>query len=83
MKGDLLIEDDVEYADDAQLFMGNDNREQMCERMGNCDISTETRELKIQWPKVLQLVHAGRAPEEEMPPPFDQIRFVRWGAILG
>ena len=44
--------------------MGKDTREQMCERLGNYDISTETSELKIQWINAL-LVHAGREPEKK------------------
>ena len=76
------MQDDVEYADGAQLFMGKDTHGQMCERLGNCDISTETRELEIQWIDVL-LVHAGRDPEKDTPPPFDQIKFSRGGTILG
>ena len=44
---DPLIQDDVGYADDATLVMGRDNREQMRERIGNYDIVTEPRELKI------------------------------------
>ena len=63
--------------------MGEDNHEQMCERLGNYDISTETSELKIQWINVLLLVHAGREPKEEMPPPFDRINFSQGGTILG
>ena len=55
----------------------------MCERLGNYDISTETRELKIQWINGLLLVRAGREPQEQMPPPFDQIKFSQWGTILG
>ena len=40
----------------------------MCERLGNYDISTETREPKIQWANALLIVHAGREPKDEMPP---------------
>ena len=79
---DLLMQDDVGYADDAQLFIENDNREQICERRRNYDISTETRELEIQWAKVLLLVHAGREPGEETPP-FGHIRISQGGTILG
>ena len=71
------MQDDVGYADDAQLFIENDNREQICERRRNYDISTETRELEIQWATVLLLVHAWGGD------PFDQIRFNQGGAILG
>ena len=47
---DLQIQDDLEYADDTQLCIAIDNREQMCERMGNYDISTETRErVRYNW----------------------------------
>ena len=79
---DLVIQDNVGYDDGATLFIENDTREQMCERMGNYDISTETREIEIQWAKVLLLAHAGREPKEELPPPFDQIRFIQRGAIM-
>ena len=57
--------------------MGKDDHGQMCERLGDYDISTETSELKIQWTKVLPLVHAVREHKAEMPPPFDQIKFTR------
>ena len=80
---DLLIQDDSEYADDARLFIANGNLEQMCERMGNYDISAQTRDLEIQWAKVPLLVHAGRGPKEELPLPLDQIRFSQGGTILG
>ena len=79
---DPIIKDDLEYADDTRLLIENDNRGQMCERIGNYDISTETREIEIQWAKVLLLAHAGREPKEELPPPFDQIRFIQRGAIM-
>ena len=70
---DLLNQDDLEYADDANLHIEHDAREQLFERMGNYDISTETRDLKIQWVNVLLRTHAGSEPAEELPPPFDQI----------
>ena len=62
---------------------GKDDNGKMRERLGNNDISTETVALKIQWIKVLLLVHAGGAPKAEIPPPFDQIRFSQGGTILG
>ena len=74
-----IIQDDVEYADDAQLFMEKDTHEQMCARLGNYSISSETRELNIQRINVLLLVHAGREPKEATPPPFDQIKFSQGG----
>ena len=79
----LLIQDDVGCADGATLFMTRDNREQMCDRVGNYDISTEARELKIQWINVLLLMHAGIEPQEELPPPIGQIKFSTRGAIIG
>ena len=63
--------------------MEHDNREEMCERLGNYDVSTETRELKIQWGNVLLIVHTGREPKEELPPPFDKIKYSQCGTILG
>ena len=54
----------------------------MCERKGNYDISTETREIKIQRAKVHLLVHTGREPKKETPPPFDQIKISQGGTIL-
>ena len=64
---DLLIQDDAEYADDATLFVETDDREQMCERVGNYDIATETREIKIQFDNVLLLIHAWWRTEERTP----------------
>ena len=69
----------MEYADDTHLFMEQDDHGGMCEGLGNYDISTETRELEIQWVNVLLLVHTGREPKEETPPPFDQIKFSQGG----
>ena len=80
---DPLIQDDVGYPDDATLFIEKDTCEQMCDRMGNYDIVTETRELKIQWLNVLLVIHAGRGPKEELPPPFGQIKFTKGGTIIG
>ena len=51
--------------------------------MGNYDISTETRELKIQWENVLLLAHDEREHKDEMPPPFDQIKFIAGGRYSG
>ena len=48
----ILIQDDVGYEDDATLITERGNRDQMCDRWGNYDIATETRELKIQGVKV-------------------------------
>ena len=47
-----IIQDDLEYADDTQLLMGNDTRGQMCGGLGNYDIATESRHIVIQWIKV-------------------------------
>ena len=47
-----IIQNDLEFADDAQLFIEKDTRGQMCERIGNYDIATETRHLTIQWGEV-------------------------------
>ena len=47
----MLIKDDIEYAHDASVFIQEVAHEQMCERMGNYDIITETIELKIHWRK--------------------------------
>ena len=46
---------DLEYAEGTHLLIEKDTHEQMCGRIGNYDISTETRELKIQWGKVEML----------------------------
>ena len=37
---DIIIKDDAGYADDAAIFIENDTREQMRERMGKYDTST-------------------------------------------
>ena len=51
------MQNDVDNADGAQLLIEKDTHEQMCARIGNYDIATETRELKIQWGKVKLLRH--------------------------
>ena len=71
---DLLRQCDLEYADDAALLIEQDAREQLRERVGNYDIETETRELRIPWADLLLLNHAGREPTSELPPPCDQIK---------
>ena len=40
---EIIVQGDVEYSGDAHLFIGKDNRDQMFERLGNYDISAETR----------------------------------------
>ena len=55
----------------------------MCERIGNYDIATETRELKIQWGKVKLLRQESRKQKEKLHPPFDQIQHNHTGTILG
>ena len=79
----LLIQDDADYADGSTLFMESDNREQMCDRVGNYDIESETRRVEIQWINVLLLMRSGREPREDLHPPFGQIKFTAGGAILG
>ena len=51
--------------------------------MGNYDIETETRELKVQWVKVLPLTHAGGEPTADLPPPYAQIKFITGGTMRG
>ena len=82
-KIDLLIQDDLDYAYDATICMERDNHQQMRERMRNYDIATETRDFKIQWVKVLLLMHTGTDPKEELPPPFGLIKFSTGGTIIG
>ena len=48
---DQIVQNDLEYADDTQLLIERDKHGQLCERIGHYDISTEPRELKIQWAK--------------------------------
>ena len=55
-----IVQNDLEYANDTQLLIERDTHGQMCERMGNYDIETETRELKIQWAKVELLGNGGK-----------------------
>ena len=80
---DLLTQDDLVYADDAALFIGKEDREQLCERMGNYDIATETSELEIHWGEVSLLIHASRKPTADLPPPIDRIDLSTGGTIIG
>ena len=73
----------MDYADDTAIFTERDNHGKMCERMGNCAIATETIEIKIQWVKVLILMHAWGEPKEELPPPFGLNKFRPGGTIIG
>ena len=47
-----IVQNALEFADDAHLFIEHDTREQMNGRIRNYDIITETRRLTIQWNKV-------------------------------
>ena len=67
------MQNDVDNADGAQLLIEKDTHEQMCARIGNYDIATETRELKIQWEKV-KLLRRKRHQLKRKPPPFGQIQ---------
>ena len=77
------IQDDVEYADDNTLFIEQDSHDLMCERMGNYDISTETRAQRIQRANVMPLTQAGRGPKAGLPPTFGQIKFRSGVTIIG
>ena len=44
---DLAAQDEIEYADNATVLIEKDTRGKMRGRVGNYDIVTETRELKI------------------------------------
>ena len=55
----------------------------MCGRIGYYDISTATRELKIQWAKVELLRHGEHKLKKPTPPPFAQIKQESTGAIIG
>ena len=68
-----IIQDDLEYEDDTQLLMGNDTRGQMCEKLGNYDIVTESRHLVIQWVKVELLRREKHNLSKPLPPPFGKI----------
>ena len=57
---DQIIQNDIEYADEAKLLIEKDTHEQLCARIGSYDIETETRELKIQWGRVELLKHRKR-----------------------
>ena len=78
-----LIQNDLEYADDTQLFMEKDTHGQICERIGNYDIATESRHLKIQWGKVELLRPERRKLKKSLPPPFDLIKHNCTGTIIG
>ena len=78
-----IIQNDLEYADDAQLFIEKGTRGQMCERIGDYDIATETRQLNIQWGKVELLRRVRRKLREKLPPPFDRIRHNHTGTTIG
>ena len=42
-----IVQNALEFADDAKLFIEQDTEEQMNERIGNYNIVTETRRLTI------------------------------------
>ena len=68
------MQNDLEYSDDTKLLIEKDTREQMCERIGKYDISTETRELKIQWANVELLRREKHKLRKPLQPPFGQIK---------
>ena len=78
-----IVQNAIVFADDTKLLSENDTHEQMNERMGNYDIITETRHLKIQWEKALLLRRDKEKRRKELPPPFDKIKHQNSGTILG
>ena len=78
-----IIQNALEFADDAKPFTQHDTRGQMNERIGNYYITTETRRLTIQWNKVLLLRRERHKLREALPPPFNEIQHKSTGAILG
>ena len=77
------VQNAIVFADDTKLLSENDTHEQMNERMGNYDIITETRHLKIQRGKVLLLRRDKEKHRKELPPPFGKIKHQNSGTILG
>ena len=71
---DQIVRNDLQYSDDAHLLIEKDTHEQICERTGNYDIITETRELKIHWGELVLLKHTGGGEMGKSPPPFGQIK---------
>ena len=78
-----IVQNALEFADDAQLFIEHDTEEQMNERIGNYDIITETRRLNIQWGKVELLRKRTNKQKYDLPPPFNEIKHKSIGTILG
>ena len=68
-KENQIAQNGLEYADDTQLLIEKDTHEQMCAGIGNYDISTETRELKIRWAKVGILSRAAKKAQETIHTP--------------
>ena len=68
-----IVQNDLEFADDTQLFIAKDTHEQMCGRIGNYDISTETRHLAIQWGKLS--CYDEKDTNWKNPPPRPLIRY--------
>ena len=82
LKGQI-VQNDLEYADDTQLLIEMDARGQICERMLNYEVITESRALKIQWAKVLLPKQTGKRKMWMFPPLFDQIKQGNAGTIQG
>ena len=61
---DMLIQDDVEYADGATLLIAKDIHGRICERMGNYVIITETWGAQDTMEKVLILIRERKKPKE-------------------
>ena len=79
---DQIVQNDVEYSGDAKLLISKDTHEQLCERIGNYDISAETRELEIQSIKVEILRRGENKLTRPLPAPFGQIKQKSTGTIL-
>ena len=80
---DKLIQDGLEKEDGAHLLLSKHTHGKLCERIGNFDISTETRELTIQRANVALLIHSGRALAMQLPPTFGQIKQGAAGTLVG
>ena len=77
------VQNALEFADDAQLFIEHDTEEQMNERIGNYNIVTETRRLTIQRRKVVLLRTGADEYRYDLPPPFNETKHESIGTILG
>jgi len=77
-------EDNIEYADDINLYIQDDTTPQTITRLQNYELTTKSRQLLINWDKVKLLIRTKLTEQEKaLPEPFNHIQTSKYGMALG